>query len=1136
MRILSYFGLFFVLGLNYGQTSQMEGDDRLSIILDSLEEANIQRDLRIQKFLKSTDDARRFYDDGNRTWMIHDVDQSGFISYLATDNSGARLTTGVDKIGVEGVMGFNLDGAGVRIGIWDGGAVRASHQELEGRIISGDAGSGLNFHASHVAGTILASGVDTGSKGMAVGATALAFDFNNDDLEMSTLAAPDQSGLILSNHSYGLITGWNYSPSSNSWTWYGNSAVSEQEDYRFGYYSSGARLWDELAFNAPYYTIVKSAGNDRSDTGDGSRPADGPYDIISTNATAKNIITIGAVQKVADYTGPESVVMSSFSSWGPTDDGRIKPDFVAAGVNIRSTLETSDIAYGNLSGTSMAAPNATGTFVLLQQLYSRLKGGNFMRSSLLKGLIAHTVKKTGNDGPDYRHGWGLIDGASAASFLVKGGLDGSQIIELDLISGQTYSLSFDASIGEKVVATLCWTDPAGSVPPVSLDPTNLNLVNDLDMRISDADETFYPWVLNPSNPGQSAVKGDNFRDNIEKTEFIPNENAHHLTISHKGTLAGGVQKAFLLLSYVPIESDEQVMYWIAGDGDWESVENWSLQTGGTSHTETPSARTRVIIDANVGDVVNGEISLTGDVEIGSLVWLSESIDKLNLGGHTLIINGDLSITDGVTFTGEGSVIIRGDEFSSKAQVSIGSGLASVDLICDDESSNIEFIGNFKVNSLSVSSNVILDNCEIEVSDLVVSGSQGNLSMVSSDITILQSLYLDELSTISESHSRFRFSAESETHVTMNSNLTTSIVVENGLLNFQGTGAFGDADIRGSIAVQGNLSLENATFRPGSTLQLSDASMLSVRGIVAEGDINNTIFFTSDTKGFIQIVEKSKICLEYVHVSNIDMLGDAVVTVGVNGMVSNSSNWQNVSCEEVVYADFDYFYACEGGYLYLETLSSGNQLSYSWRMNDMEFSDSPNPKLLLSGVENVQIELTVSNESGTSTDVKEIDVLTVPSLESNYIVESGINLASFRSGDSYQWLKDGEFIDGATSRTFPFNDEPGLYSVLVFRDDCNFLSSAYVVAPVLSAVDGLKSTLYPNPVTDGVIYVRQLNELDRIASYHILSLDGKVMAKETVKAERAEMVRIVTKDFPKGMYALVLTLQSGNQSVLRFVNY
>ncbi|WP_421020008.1 S8 family serine peptidase, partial [Klebsiella pneumoniae] len=82
---------------------------------------------------------------------------------------------------------------------------------------------------------------------------------------------------------------------------------------------------------------------------------------------AKNNLTIGAVNGIpGGWNKPGDVVMSSFSSWGPTDDGRIKPDLVADGVSVTSTGGNSTTSYATLSGTSMAAPNTTGSLLLLQ--------------------------------------------------------------------------------------------------------------------------------------------------------------------------------------------------------------------------------------------------------------------------------------------------------------------------------------------------------------------------------------------------------------------------------------------------------------------------------------------------------------------------------------------------------------------------------------------------------------------------------------------------------------------------------------------------------------------------------------------------------------------------------------------------
>ena len=87
--------------------------------------------------------------------------------------------------------------------------------------------------------------------------------------------------------------------------------------------------------------------------------------------------------------------MAEFSGWGPTDDGRIKPDLVGNGMFLMSTYADYP-HYAAAAGTSMAAPNVTGSLVLLQEHYEDTYGAsNFMRASTLKALVIHSGRRGG---------------------------------------------------------------------------------------------------------------------------------------------------------------------------------------------------------------------------------------------------------------------------------------------------------------------------------------------------------------------------------------------------------------------------------------------------------------------------------------------------------------------------------------------------------------------------------------------------------------------------------------------------------------------------------------------------------------------------------------------------------------------
>lgn len=644
--------------------------------LKSAEDADYQKTLKLAKE-KGWDlvlTGRR----GAKAYLVGTFEDGSPKYYTVYNNTIAAATTRANQLWAGGASGLNLSGSSAnmkdKLAVWDGGKVLSTHVELSGRVNQVDGASTLSDHATHVTGTMIASGVNPIAKGMAYGLQRiLAYDFNSDVSEMTSAAA----NLVLSNHSYGIISGWYYNsaPSDGSAArWEFRGRFGENEDYKFGYYDAVAKQLDDISYNAPYYLIVKSAGNNRNDNGPavgspyyrynasgtmasaGNRPAgissnDG-YDIIPMDANAKNILTVGAVNGlITPYSKPSDVVMSAFSSWGPTDDGRIKPDIVADGVNVISSIASGNSDYESESGTSMSAPNTTGSLLLLQEYYSQLKSGTFMRSATLKGIAIHTAEEAGSaPGPDYSFGWGLLNVEKGAA-LIKASVTSNNaatsehlLYENTLANGGTFSKTVVASGKGQLSATICWTDVSGAVTPTAtaLNDRTIKLVNDLDIRITKGSSTYMPWILDPSFPSNSATKGDNIRDNVERVDIdsvVPGQ-TYTITVSHKGTLSSGSQAYSLLVSGV----------------------------GGTAYcTSAPTSTTGTRIDSvGFSNIQNKTATgctsykdftnLTGDIEPNKATTLSVKVNSCDGTNANKMIKVYIDYNNNSVFTDAGELV------------------------------------------------------------------------------------------------------------------------------------------------------------------------------------------------------------------------------------------------------------------------------------------------------------------------------------------------------------------------------------------------------------------------------------------------------------------------------------------------
>lgn len=499
--------------------------------------------IAVEEYARKNNIPLRIETDSTLAELIY-IDDRGNPQYYTIHNENSAKTMSTNEVYSGGGAGLSLDGSGVTVGEWDGGSVRTTHQELVSRVTVMDGGS-MNWHSTHVAGTIMASGVQSAAKGMAYSANLKSYQWTSDVAEMASEAS---DGLLVSNHSYGYLRGWSGS------TWYGDPAISTIEDYKFGFYDVNTKNWDEVAYNAPYYLIVKSSGNDRNEGPvGGTYPKDGPYDCISQQAVAKNILTVGSVNDITSgYTQPIDVVLASSSSCGPTDDGRIKPDIVANGIGLYSSNSGNDTDYTSASGTSMATPSVAGSVALLIQHWENINGiGSKMRSATAKAIIIHTADESGTtEGPDYQFGWGLMNTENAA-LKISEDITTDVIHEGYLEDGETYTRNITTTGTSPIKATLVWTDAPGTPPAATLDPTDTMLVADLDIKITQLSNTYYPWKLDRDNPGGAATHvGENDVDNVEvidiNTPIV--STTYTITIDHDGTLSGGGQAFSLVLS------------------------------------------------------------------------------------------------------------------------------------------------------------------------------------------------------------------------------------------------------------------------------------------------------------------------------------------------------------------------------------------------------------------------------------------------------------------------------------------------------------------------------------------------------------------------------------------------------------
>lgn len=449
-------------GRTTGGHQDLHEKEIVSKSINRIELYAAQRARRVSDYLEAHLDQEKAFSRDGKAYLLYNVLPDGTPIYIPTKDKNQQVNTKSSAMYAEGILGLNISGQNIIAGVWDGGQVNENHEKLAGQATMQakqdvDDPDG-NDHQTAVTG-IMVGKLNNNAQGIAYDAKTMNFDWDNDIAKMNAFAG---QGFLVSNHSYG------YTNDDSIPVWL------------FGAYDDEASAWDEMLKSRPYYLPFVAAGNEQEDNGNN---ATGGYGIITGATASKNVVTVGAVE--IDNS------ISVYSNWGPTDDGRIKPDIVSLGSSIDVPLFDDNSGYtGNVeesSGTSYSAPAVAASALLLQQYYYSLNN-EYMTAAMLKALLLHSAEDDASgNGLDAEFGWGMLNVERAAQ-IIKQNSEGTALMMMintnpanDGLDEISQNFIFDQGNAR---ASLSWTDDEG-IPQIEsegVNPTFSTLVYNFSMK------------------------------------------------------------------------------------------------------------------------------------------------------------------------------------------------------------------------------------------------------------------------------------------------------------------------------------------------------------------------------------------------------------------------------------------------------------------------------------------------------------------------------------------------------------------------------------------------------------------------------------------------------------------------------
>jgi subtilisin family serine protease len=270
--------------------------------------------------------------------------------------------------------------------------------------------------------------------------------------------------------------------------------------------------------------------------------ADGGFHTVLGSCVAKNVLCIGATTDSSELT---RTIVAEFSNFGPTLDGRIKPDLVANGWDVLSLSTSAATLYKQRDndGTSQATPLVAGVAALVIEALKHYETDLQPPAAMVKAVLLHTARALDAGGPSPMSGWGLPD-ATAAGELLQ---DRNNTVKMVTVTaGAATVVKFKRTTSDPFRVTAVWTDR----PAPATGGDKKALVNDVDTELTVAGiaTPLLPWVLGDTKPF-AAQQAANHKDNVEIIDVVNQGRAGEwtLTLRPNAFKPGTVQRVAIVV-------------------------------------------------------------------------------------------------------------------------------------------------------------------------------------------------------------------------------------------------------------------------------------------------------------------------------------------------------------------------------------------------------------------------------------------------------------------------------------------------------------------------------------------------------------------------------------------------------------